>query len=311
MTATMQEALSRWLRVPVASQREFVIDSHGAEGVERARSAPRWTCCTSRELPVPHPSHKPPSNRWTGLGRRRRGGGRGQCAVVDLKGAIGRVEILLDNVYDDELWVRIQVQEWDKQIDEVEKRVRCASVQHDMPGVKLVSQKNRWQRTMKHATNCHTRKVDPPVCSQEQRLSSIQQKIIYTIRHKFSQQNPRLKLDYTSRFVHSHNRSSCRSLFFWKVAFQNESRVRIHRTLMISLPEHIRLEMNVNTFDNRKHGRDEIDVVTLQKREHVRATHGMHGFQKLHTELILDQLGLNSTEENWSSVIYVVAQVHW
>ena len=48
---------------------------------------------------------------------------------MDLKGAIDRVEILLDNVYDDELWVRIQVQEWDKQIDEVEKRVRCASVQ--------------------------------------------------------------------------------------------------------------------------------------------------------------------------------------
>ena len=62
---------------------------------------------------------------------------------------------------------------------------------------------------------------------------------------------------------------------------------------MISLLEDTRLEMNV-----RKHGRDEIDVVTFQKREHARDTHGMHGFQKLHTELILDQLGLNSTEEN-------------
>ena len=67
---------------------------------------------------------------------------------------------------------------------------------------------------------------------------------------------------------------------------------------MISLPEHLRLEMNVNTFDNKKHGRDEIDVVTFQKREHARDTHGVHGLQKLHTELVLDQLGLNSTEEN-------------
>ena len=56
--------------------------------------------------------------------------------------------------------------------------------------------------------------------------------------------------------------------------------------------------MNVNTFDNRKHGRDEIDVVTFRKREHARDAHGMHGFQELHTWLILDQLGLNSTEEN-------------
>ena len=74
--------------------------------------------------------------------------------------------------------------------------------------------------------------------------------------------------------------------------------MRKHRILKISLPEHIRLEMNVNVLDNRKHGRDEIDVVTFQKREHARDTHGMHGFQELHTELILEQLGLNSTEEN-------------
>ena len=56
--------------------------------------------------------------------------------------------------------------------------------------------------------------------------------------------------------------------------------------------------MNVNVLDNKKHGRDEIDVVTFQKREHARDTRGMHGFQELHTERILDQLGLNSTEEN-------------
>ena len=74
--------------------------------------------------------------------------------------------------------------------------------------------------------------------------------------------------------------------------------MRKHRILKISLPETIRLEMNVNVFDNRKHGRDEIDVVTFQKKEHARDTRSMHGFQKLHTELILDQLGLNSTEEN-------------
>ena len=33
----------------------------------------------------------------------RKGVGRNQCAVVDLKGEIDRVEILIDNVYDDEL----------------------------------------------------------------------------------------------------------------------------------------------------------------------------------------------------------------
>ena len=41
--------------------------------------------------------------------------------------------------------------------------------------------------------------------------------------------------------------------------------MRKHRILKISLPEHIRLEMNVDVFDNRKHGRDEIDVVTSQR----------------------------------------------
>ena len=35
-----------------------------------------------------------------------------------------------------------------------------------------------------------------------------------------------------------------------------------------------------------------------EEREHARDTHSMHGFQELHTELILDQLGLNGTEEN-------------
>ena len=56
--------------------------------------------------------------------------------------------------------------------------------------------------------------------------------------------------------------------------------------------------MNVNVFDNRKHGRDYINVVTFQKREHARDTRSIHGFQELDTELILDQIGLNSTEEN-------------
>ena len=85
---------------------------------------------------------------------------------------------------------------------------------------------------------------------------------------------------------------------FLKVAFQDESPVRKPRISKISLPEHIRLEMNVNVLDNRKHGRDVIDVVTFQKREHARDTRSMHGFQELHTERIRDQLGLNSTEEN-------------
>ena len=63
-----------------------------------------------------------------------------------------------------------------------------------------------------------------------------------------------------------------------------------HRMLVINLPEHIRLEMDVDTFNNRKHGRDEIDVIAFQKREHARGTHGVHRFQDLHKELILDQL---------------------
>ena len=79
---------------------------------------------------------------------------------------------------------------------------------------------------------------------------------------------------------------------------------------MISLLEHIRLEMDIDTFSNRKQGRDEIDVITFHKREHARGTHGMHRFQDLHEELILDHLSLDSTEEDWSNVIYVVTQVH-
>ena len=43
----------------------------------------------------------------------------------------------------------------------------------------------------------------------------------------------------------------------------------------------------------KKHDRGEIDVVTFQKREHTRGTHGMHKIQDLYTELILDQLGLD------------------
>ena len=41
---------------------------------------------------------------WVGVGGC---GERSLCAVVDLKGAIDRVEILIDNVYYDELFVRI------------------------------------------------------------------------------------------------------------------------------------------------------------------------------------------------------------
>ena len=67
---------------------------------------------------------------------------------------------------------------------------------------------------------------------------------------------------------------------------------------MISLPEHIRLEMDIDTFSNRKHGRDEIDVITFHKREHARGTHGMHKFQDLQKELVLDQLSVDITEED-------------
>ena len=67
---------------------------------------------------------------------------------------------------------------------------------------------------------------------------------------------------------------------------------------MISLPEHIRLEMDIGTFSIRKHGRDEIDVITFHKREHARGTHDIHRFQDLQKELIPDQLSLDSTEED-------------
>ena len=60
----------------------------------------------------------------------------------------------------------------------------------------------------------------------------------------------------------------------------------------------MRLEMDVATFKNRKHGRDEIDVDPFQKREHARGIHGMHRVQDLHSDLSLDQLGLDSSEKN-------------
>ena len=67
--------------------------------------------------------------------------------------------------------------------------------------------------------------------------------------------------------------------------------MRKHRILIVSLPEHSRIEMKIVTCSNRKYGRDEIDVVAFHKREHARGTHGMHRFQDLLNELILDQLG--------------------
>ena len=54
---------------------------------------------------------------------------------MDLKRAIDRVEILKVNVHDDQLRFKMQVQEQDKLIDEVEESVQCVSVQHDMPGM--------------------------------------------------------------------------------------------------------------------------------------------------------------------------------
>ena len=67
---------------------------------------------------------------------------------------------------------------------------------------------------------------------------------------------------------------------------------------MMILTEHIRIEMDIDTISNRKHGRDEIGVITFHEREHARGTHGMQRFQDLHKELILDQLILDSTEED-------------
>ena len=50
---------------------------------------------------------------WCEGGEERggRGGVRSQCAVVDLKRAIVRVEILKVNVHDDQLRFKMQVQE--------------------------------------------------------------------------------------------------------------------------------------------------------------------------------------------------------
>ena len=82
------------------------------------------------------------------------------------------------------------------------------------------------QTTNDEACNkSHTRKLTKETHScvrkkKTQKLSSIQQKKYYTIRHKFSQQKPRLKLDYTSRFVDSHNRSSCSFMFFSQSRFR-------------------------------------------------------------------------------------------
>ena len=76
------------------------------------------------------------------------------------------------------------------------------------------------QTTNDEACNrSHTRKVnrgDPPLRSQKETKAQLDptKKNIFTIEHKFSQQNPRLKLNYNSRFVDSQNRSSCSFMFF-------------------------------------------------------------------------------------------------
>ena len=113
--------------------------------------------------------------------------------------------------------------------------------------VKLVAQKNHRQRTTKHATEVTRGKLTkyPPLRSVKKKAQLDPTKNYFTIRHKFSPQNPILKLDCISRFVDSHDRSSCSFMFFSKSrTFQNESRVREQRILKISLPKHIRLEMN-------------------------------------------------------------------
>ena len=92
----------------------------------------------------------------------------------------------------------------------------------------------------------------------------------------FSQQNSRSKLDYTSRFVNLHESIILQFLVSLNVAFQNESRVRNHRILSISLPEHSRIEIETITFSDREHGGNEMDVLTFHEREHTRINHDMH-----------------------------------
>ena len=92
---------------------------------------------------------------------------------------------------------------------------------------------------MKHETsykNCH------------QRTSSIQQHYINKQSdtcslNKIQDQKMTTLLDLSTRIVEHPA---------LKFAFQNESRVRNHRILSVSLPEHSRIEIKTVTFSDRK-----------------------------------------------------------
>ena len=59
--------------------------------------------------------------------------------------------------------------------------------------------------------------------------------------------------------------------------------MRNQRILIVSLPEHRRVG---------------IDVVTISNKEHGHVIHGMLGFQDPRVELILDQFDLDDAVEN-------------
>ena len=89
--------------------------------------------------------------------------------------------------------------------------------------VKLVSQRNRRQRTMKHVTKLQWR---PPELfgkkgSARSNNKSITQ--VWRISPTLSRQNSRSKLDYTSRGDSSQNWSSCNFLFLSRSRFRTRA----------------------------------------------------------------------------------------
>ena len=130
------------------------------------------------------------------------------------------------------------------------------------------------------------------------RLSSIQQKIIITQSdtcslRKIQDRNLTTFLDLSAHII-DHPAVSC---FSQSCVTEREPGAQSQNTHYQSSGTQPYGDKTV-TFSDRKHGRDEIDVVTFHEREITRGTQGMHGFQDPHKELILDQLRLGSAEEN-------------
>ena len=72
--------------------------------------------------------------------------------------------------------------------------------------------------------------------------------------------------------------------YFCQDRFQNESRKRIQRILIVSLQEHSRVGIDT----------------TISNRKHDRIIHDMLGFQDPRIELILDHFDLDDAVRNWS-----------